>query len=144
VIACCVKQLLRGHTSTRNPLFCVQSKILNNISYKSISSTLRTIISVDMHIKTLALGLISTTAVSAHPAHSVRPGAVQEHISAPYTAGDAYNDCQGKGLGDFVCWANEDAKSYGRMGSSDLSMLVKVAERAVAKNYSQRSITTHL
>ncbi len=128
MIAYCVKQSLRDHTSTRNPLFCIQSKISNNISYKSISATLRTIISVNMHIKTLALALVSATAVSAHPPHLMRPAAVQEPVSAPYTAGDAYSDCQGKGLGDFVCWANEDAKSYGKMGSSDLSMLAKVAE----------------
>jgi hypothetical protein len=76
-----------------------------------------------MQITTLTLALLSTAAVvSAHPAPLVRPAVTQEPVSAPYTAGDAYNDCQAKGLGDFVCWANEDAKSYGRMGSSELSM----------------------
>jgi hypothetical protein len=75
-----------------------------------------------MQIKALTLTLISTVAVLANPVYIPKSAVIQEPVSAPYTAGDAYSDCQGKGLGDFVCWANEDAKSYGKMGTSELSM----------------------
>lgn len=74
-----------------------------------------------MQTKTLVAILASAITVSAYPIPFIQPNVYQETISTQYTAADGFADCQGKGLGDFVCWANEDARSYGKMGALELS-----------------------
>ncbi|KIW02586.1 uncharacterized protein PV09_06036 [Verruconis gallopava] len=86
-----------------------------------------------MQFAALALALFWATSVSASPARIPQPVAAQEVVSTPYTAGDAFHDCQGKGLGDFVCWANEDARSYGKMSASELKKLSEVPMREIIK-----------
>lgn len=73
-----------------------------------------------MLFKTVALLSALTLAVNAHPAAP----AVQElnERSSSYTCGNAYDDCQGSGQGNYVCWGDNKSKTWGRWGGNDMSM----------------------
>jgi hypothetical protein len=71
-----------------------------------------------MLFNTLALLLASAFTVSAHPATNQ----LTERGGSTYTCGDAWNDCWGSGQGSWVCWADNESKTCGKWGGSDMSM----------------------
>ena len=93
-----------------------------------------------MYLLTLAVQatLLAGRPVTAHPSFSTGQEALQENLTAPYTAHDAFLDCQAKDLGEYVCWADPNAKavttgwaSAGKMDASELKKLGQTPMREV-------------
>lgn len=65
---------------------------------------------------------LATSAVAA-PAMEAREAEPLLHLlKPPYSGYDAYGDCMGKGLGDYVAWGSKLFHTYGTACGDDLSM----------------------
>lgn len=76
-----------------------------------------------MKLSIFATTLGFATAALAAPAMEAREADPLFHLlKPPYTGYDAYGDCMGKGLGDFVAWGSKLFHTYGTACGDDLSM----------------------
>ncbi|KIW06880.1 uncharacterized protein PV09_02556 [Verruconis gallopava] len=72
--------------------------------------------SKSMLFKTAVFVLTSALSVAAHPALQQ----LNARGSDTYTCGNAYDDCQGSGRGEWVCWADDETKTCGKWSGNEL------------------------